>query len=40
MTQILSSNIKLNEEQVLTTITNIGKVRHLNKITLMNLLKK
>ena len=33
MTQVLSSNIKLNEEQVLTTITNISKVRHLNKIT-------
>ena len=32
MTQILSSKIKLNFEQVETTIKNIGKARHLNKM--------
>ena len=35
MTQILNSSIKLNEDQIITTINNLAKCRHLSKVELM-----
>lgn len=32
MAQILSSSIKLNEDQVETTVNNLAKIRHFNKV--------
>ena len=33
MSQLLSSSIKLNEEQTKTVINNLAKIRHLSKVT-------